>query len=1014
MDLQKSALEPKDMAIRPLTDVERSAIDIPSTIPGFVIPYFDIVGFPTPFYRCRLFDFSIKYKQPKGTNNRVYFPPKFQKTLNGHKYVIITEGEKKAACATKYGFPTVGLGGVYSWRNRTIQIPESAIVNQTKKGNVDLGVGRLGRLSIRMPESFDPDSMLSDYADGFSNLIELVKEQDLTVIIAFDSNRPSNGTSLDVQRAAARLGLELRYQGIQFDKIKQLILPFTGINHEGHFSDLTPYLDPSHKLYKLGSPTSSDDEDDQKHLIELEDLSTPLPNGAAASTSTLVSAHPVYSGKTENLPSVLPQDVKTHCAIHEEFDLPEVMQIRFDKVGMDDFLVMYGSRQLHYLLYGSKSKGDTDTDTDTAADGDNELLYGDSYREPKFRLHFPIYPNILAFVAKKLQSGKMNRKDVTLIALTILADLDARGMRLRAVDGSGMYYFNRTEKELMRATLIAQNRELIIDDKFGILLYRWYGLTSADNRILKVLATQFAAEDPVSEVKPKRNVFTRQDQVVVQLNSKEYAVVDSQGIVFNSNGVDGVLFDQASSEDVKSNQVKQALLKQNPGAQTQEVSMRGQSFGSATEVVLPHTRSKQANPHNIAKPSQGGNYRPQTVSCHDDQFHPIKPWWYDTLKQTRIVDHSDDNYMFKLITLLYYASPWLSRWRDTQLPIEIAIGEAGSGKSTLYALRLDILTGRSDLRNSPQSLKDWHASVTNVSGLHVTDNVDLNRDAKLKKSLSNEMCRIITEGNPTVEMRKYFTESDLARRAVDAVFAVTAVNMPFNAPDLMQRSFKIQLDKGTDGTSYDAHWAKRQISSRGGREGWIAHHLSVLNRFFQIVDREWDDNYKASFRLIHFEQILVTLAKVFGWDHNWIPGFLCTMTDATTVQADWVISGLAAYTEFFLSKVPPGVTQEIFTTANHIVDWASGREEYVDCVPLTSANKLGRYIDTHKALVAKTCGLVYKGMKSGKLYYSVLPPKARPIEGLDEGDLVDDQPNIGSGSGLDSSMSTGTSSAIDI
>src|SRR5690606_37311113 len=122
------------------------------------------------------------------------------------------------------------------------------------------------------------------------------------------------------------------------------------------------------------------------------------------------------------------------------------------------------------------------------------------------------------------------------------------------------------------------------------------------------------------------------------------------------------------------------------------------------------------------------------------------PLWGQVLQTVRLRDHHKQQ---AITTLLYYMSPWLNRWRGMQLPVEMVLGESGSGKSTLCELRLSIITGQPRLRNAPQDLKDWHASIANSGGLHVTDNVQL-VDRNLRQRLSDEICRIITEPSPHI------------------------------------------------------------------------------------------------------------------------------------------------------------------------------------------------------------------------------------------------------------------------
>lgn len=103
--------------------------------PAIVIPYFTPMGHimqvhGKPFARIRrlklpppLVGFgkprkAPKYLQPPGTGMHVYLPPvmDWQATMQDTKApVLITEGEAKALAGCLNGFPTLGLGGVWSF-----------------------------------------------------------------------------------------------------------------------------------------------------------------------------------------------------------------------------------------------------------------------------------------------------------------------------------------------------------------------------------------------------------------------------------------------------------------------------------------------------------------------------------------------------------------------------------------------------------------------------------------------------------------------------------------------------------------------------------------------------------------------------------------------------------------------------------------------------------------------------------------------------------------------------------
>ena len=105
---------------------------------GFKIPYFDVQGKLTDFYRIRYLEATqsgfkkltnakaLRYAQPKGTVNDAYLPPliDWAKVFKDPKIpIIITEGELKAAAGCAAGFNVIGLGGVWNFRSATHNLP---------------------------------------------------------------------------------------------------------------------------------------------------------------------------------------------------------------------------------------------------------------------------------------------------------------------------------------------------------------------------------------------------------------------------------------------------------------------------------------------------------------------------------------------------------------------------------------------------------------------------------------------------------------------------------------------------------------------------------------------------------------------------------------------------------------------------------------------------------------------------------------------------------------------------
>lgn len=93
------------------------------------LPYFDLKGKQTKFYRIRYIEplpgfaalTETRYEQPRGTINEVYYPPVLKKSWEAIAAdpaidLIVTEGELKAVAGCLAGYATLGLGGVDVWR----------------------------------------------------------------------------------------------------------------------------------------------------------------------------------------------------------------------------------------------------------------------------------------------------------------------------------------------------------------------------------------------------------------------------------------------------------------------------------------------------------------------------------------------------------------------------------------------------------------------------------------------------------------------------------------------------------------------------------------------------------------------------------------------------------------------------------------------------------------------------------------------------------------------------------
>ncbi len=220
-DLAKSGLNIEDVAARMLDSTERTALNVPNTVPGYILPYFNILGKPIPYYRGRLFDHDPKYKQIKNTAAHIYFPQTFMTVFQAanRKFILFCEGEKKAALCCKLGIPAIAFGGVDGWSNRTIYIPKDSDIG-TSTHNKNL-------YQVKLPTADYSEALMSVMAIGFQELLDYLLKCKTQIIICYDTDE-EGGVKGPVQRAAAKLGHELRYKGFSMNQIRQLILPNLG------------------------------------------------------------------------------------------------------------------------------------------------------------------------------------------------------------------------------------------------------------------------------------------------------------------------------------------------------------------------------------------------------------------------------------------------------------------------------------------------------------------------------------------------------------------------------------------------------------------------------------------------------------------------------------------------------------------------------------------------------------------------------------------------------------------
>lgn len=537
------------------------------------------------------------------------------------------------------------------------------------------------------------------------------------------------------------------------------------------------------------------------------------------------------------------------------------------------------------------------------------------------RTAYPRHPDIRALLNGKLDN-QITRAEAKQMSLMVLSDMDVGGMRMIERNTNSPYYFDSRSHSLMPVNLLHHHNAPLHESKFGEFLYKSYDISQGDLKLLTWLAAGFTGEQPVLDVNPRSTIALMSgNRLAVQISDGQYIIVSGKGIQVVENGTEGILFrgDQVEALDVDQLTAKyqeQVKWIQNPATKFENL------------------------------------------------------YWPAALKQFKFLKSTD----WAVLSTLCYFSPWLLRWSGTQLPVELMVGEPGSGKSSLYSLRLQVLTGRPALRNQPTDIRDWYSSITAQDGLHVIDNVHF-ATKEIRQRLSDEICRIVTEPEPFVEMRKLFTTADVARMPVRTVFACTAITQPFINADILQRSVIFQLH--AVGNDHASDWATTQLHRFGGREAWMAHQMAVLSFFFRAVDSGgWNHAHKSRHRLANFEQLFLAFGKILKLpDLAQINSTLVQVAEDQVSEYDWTMEALKDFAEVHLPVLQKDPRKRV--TCNDIAQWAMGKEDYMDNTVVTNARRLSRYFDSHAFMIEKCAGIIPTGDKyANRLTYRLIPVKS--------------------------------------
>jgi hypothetical protein len=413
---------------------------------------------------------------------------------------------------------------------------------------------------------------------------------------------------------------------------------------------------------------------------------------------------------------------------------------------------------------------------------------------------FPVIPHIGPWVVRQLQSRKRNDKA---IARAIIAGLDAKGQRFIDTSAQEIYYLDRSNGHTQLHSMNLGDRHSTSRmTGLGRLLIGEYKLPTIEKDVFEHFADIYTTRG-ARDTTARAVTWCSEDgsAMYYHLDRDQVAKVTAEDIVLQPNGKEILFRGQVDDLDIK----------------------------TLTTAL-------------------GAGFKGRWVSALSTLN--LSPLTGMAIEDTRLI-----------LSALFHLSPWLRRWRGLMLPIELCVGEPGSGKSFLYNLRRAILTGNPSLDRLGFDVRDWTASVVNAPGLWVGDNMNEIPRA-MRQEVESELARLITDPHPAIAQRILFTNTQQAVFHIDCVFATTAISLPFHKPDVIQRCLTFHLNAIPKG-QLDGMWYQRQIQN-GGRERWVAEHLLAVHQFLKFVKADWSDTYASTHRLAHFEQSMALMLRVVG------------------------------------------------------------------------------------------------------------------------------------------------------
>lgn len=526
-------------------------------------------------------------------------------------------------------------------------------------------------------------------------------------------------------------------------------------------------------------------------------------------------------------------------------------------------------------------------------------------------------PQLHRFLNEFLNRPGLRRNDYLFAAQLVIQDLNAHGRCYQdSVDDRQFYYFDASDRILYDIDWTDPASKMRVT-AFSTLLQRRYGVDPADYELFNRLGAAF--NEASSRVRPRRVSYAMdapahpENVLYVQLSDSRMCRVSSKRITIEENGYDEVLFKR----------------------------------GIVTPIEIDPTSLPE---------------------------YPERRW-REVIDQLNLDTHPvlTDDEERSLLEIMCYLSPWFRNWKGLELPIEIAVGEAGSGKSRFYYVRLGVLTGKPvgpGLGGTPRDVQELRVFLKDADGMFVFDNVRAGSLHQFREQFEEELARVVTVKQ--LSFRPLYTDEQ-RQVPIDTTVAITATRLPLHAADLVERSLVTHFKRLPVTKSVD-DWDWTVLHKRPGRKALLEDMLVAARQFFIQAETNWPPEMPKSIRLEGFGRALVMMARALDPSGELAATMervlekLPRVISIAKLQADQALALLAEFAEARRSSHGVGRVQPI-----DIITWVTIRATGPRAInyPFRSPSELAAYLKEHEALIAAETGIHIDRLPSGKIVYAV-------------------------------------------